>query len=303
MAPRRRNWLNDLDGRLRRALPRSAYKAMLDGYHGARRLTGRNPGRGHLLPDFVIIGAAKAGTTTLYAWLCDHDYVERSRVKEVHYFSFHPYRGEDWYRQHFPLESARREFTARHGRPFLTGEASPTYMPDIDVPGRLADTLPSAKLIVSLRDPVDRAYSQFQMRRRDDKEPVSDFFTACALEDPSLDGGRARAEHAPEIVEIGRSFLRRGRYAEQLERWFARFPRERFHIISMDDMESDPRGVRDGLDRFLDLPARDSDPREALFANRYEPMDEATREQLSDHFRADNARLYELLGRDFGWPA
>ena len=160
------------DGRLRRALPRPVYQSMLGGYHSLRALSGRSPGHGRLLPDFVIIGTAKSGTTSLYAWLCEHPCVEPATHKEVHYFDYNYYRGVDWYRAHFPTVRERDAFAATHGRPFLTGEASPSYISHHWVPERLAGLLPQAKLLVVLRDPVQRAYSQFQMSRREGEEPL-----------------------------------------------------------------------------------------------------------------------------------
>src|SRR6185312_13258232 len=103
----------------------------------------------------------------------EHPFVARPRRKEVDYFSWHYYRGEDWYRGHFPTAAERDAFAAAHGRPFLTGEGSPSYIwQRYPVPERMVRLIPEAKLIVSLRDPVERAYSQFHMRRRDGYEPV-----------------------------------------------------------------------------------------------------------------------------------
>ena len=202
---------------------------MLAGYGAVRTLARRNPGRGRLLPDFVIIGAAKAGTTSIYAWLCQHPFVTRGSAKEIHYFSFHHYRGEDWYRSHFPLECDRASFAAEHGRPFLTGEGSPTYLPDPTCRRSWPSSSPRSSCILGLRDPVDRAYSQFHMRRRDGFEPADSFRTAVSLEDSRVDGGRARAlsmERGDGQLDVGRTYLSRGRYAEQLEPWLRHFPRE-----------------------------------------------------------------------------
>lgn len=301
---RQPTWLNSVDGFLQGRLPRPAYAYSLAGYHGLRRLARRNPGRGRLLPDFVIIGAAKAGTTSLYAWLCEHPYVERASAKEIHYFSFHHYRGADWYRHHFPSERRRASFAAEHGRPFLTGEGSPTYLPARNAPARMAALIPRAKLIVGLRNPVDRAYSQFHMRRRDGFEPVESFAAAVALEDGALDGGSARAmaaETDPAALETGRTYLMRGRYAEQLERWMHHFPSEQLHVLTTDQLAADAQGALDALHDFLELPPRRAERLDPLFTTQYDPLPPDTRARLTEYFRPHNERLYELLGRDFGW--
>ena len=137
--------------RLRRTLPRSFYHFARSRGYDARRIVGRSPGRGRMLPDYLIIGVAKGGTTTLCAWLNEHPFISPAAHKEVHYFDYEFPRGEDWYRSHFPLESDRHAFELEHGRPFLTGEASPTYISHAWAPERIARALPNARLIVVLR--------------------------------------------------------------------------------------------------------------------------------------------------------
>jgi hypothetical protein len=306
---RRQTWLNRVDGALRDHVPEPVYQSLLGGANGLRKLARRNPGRGRILPDFIIIGAAKAGTTSLYAWLCEHEFVRRATAKEIHYFNLSYYRGTDWYRRHFPLERERTAFAAKHGRPFLTGEASPRYMPHELVPGRIAELLPHVKLIVQLRDPSDRAYSQFQMRRRDGEEPIESFDAALEMEDhgfaldpaAALTARRENGHRGPGAE--WRTYLSRGRYAEQLERWFQHFPREQFHVLTMDDLGADPQGELDRVHEFLGLPARRGENLTARFTAAYEPMPVETRERLVEYFRQHNERLYELLGKNFGWES
>src|SRR5690242_8540420 len=114
--------------KLGRRLPKPAYQFVRRRYYDARTVVGKNPGRGRLLPDFLVIGTAKSGTTTLYGWLSEHPFVAAATKKEVHYFDYEYYRGLDWYRSHFPSRRERESFAAEHGQPFLTGEASPTYI-------------------------------------------------------------------------------------------------------------------------------------------------------------------------------
>lgn len=299
---RRSTWRNRVDGRARRTLPRGAYTAALRGYHGLRAAVGANPGRGRMLPDFVIIGAAKAGTTSLYAWLCEHPDVQRADAKEIHYFSFYHYRGDDWYRGHFPPRRDAGAFMAQHGRRLITGEASPSYLLHGDVPARMAKLLPDAQLVVTLREPVARAYSQFQMRRRDGEESCASFMDALALEDGTLRDPAAGIDPAPDGWP-GRSYLARGRYAEQLERWFAHYPREQFHFITIDELAHRPDETLDALHAFLGLPPHRSHSLKPMFAGGYTPLGASEHARLAAYFRPHNQRLYALLGRDFGWDA
>jgi hypothetical protein len=294
-----------IDRRLRHSLPRPAYQAAVGRYNGVRALTGRSPGRGRLLPDFVIIGAAKAGTTSLYGWLSEHPFVAPASTKEVHYFDYNHYRGEDWYRAHFPLALDRDAFAEVHGRPFITGEASPPYIAHCWAPERLARLLPHAKLLVNVRDPVDRAYSQFQMSRREGEEPLESFAQATAVEDERLDPERARMRADPSYNSwpIGCwSYLLRSRYAESLERWFELFGRDQFHFVALEDLSARPGETLDAVHEFLGLPAYRPENLPHLHSGAYaSSVDPETRARLQEYFRPHNQRLYEIVGRDLGW--
>jgi hypothetical protein len=293
-----------LELRARRHLPRPAYQIAVGGYNGGRALAGHGPGKGRLLPDFVIIGAAKAGTTSLYGWLGEHPYVAPATQKEVHYFDYNYYRGEDWYRAHFPPERERAAFASEHGRPFLTGEASPPYITHDWAPRRLARLLPNAKLLVTLRNPVDRAYSQFQMSRREGEEPLECFGDAIDAEAQRLapELARAQVDHRYNSWPIGCwSYLLRGRYAEQLQRWFALFRREQFDIMTLEQLASEPQQRLDAVHEFLGLPPHRYDNLKPLHTATYDAIPTDVRRRLSEYFRPHNERLYELLGTDLGW--
>jgi hypothetical protein len=293
-----------LDHRLRQILPKPLYRSTVRAYYSGRHHAARPFGRGRLLPDFVIIGAARAGTTSLYSWLCQHPFVAPASRKEVNYFDYNYYRGEGWYRTHFPTAREREEFAAAHGRPFLTGEASPAYMSHDWAPERLARGLPDAKLLVTLRNPVDRAYSQFQLSRREREEPLDSFAEAIAAEDERLapELARTKVDRRYKSWPIGCwSYKLRSRYAEQLERWFALFPREQFHILMLEDLAADPLRTLSAVHDFLGLPPHRYEGLRALHVATYDPVDPQVRAQLSEYFRPLNERLYELAGRDFGW--
>jgi hypothetical protein len=294
-----------VDRHLRHRLPRPVYHFVRSRYYDGRTTARRNPGRGRLLPDFLIIGTAKSGTTTLHGWLSGHPFIEPAVKKEVHFFDYDYYRGVDWYRSHFPTEQARGAFEREHGRPFLTGEASPSYISHEWAPSRIAKTLPRVKLIVAMRNPVDRAYSQFQMSRREAAEPLESLADAVAAEEERLRGEceRLRADPRYNSWPIGCwSYLLRSRYAEQVERWLELFPREQFLFVKTEDLESNPQGSLDSVYAFLDLPPYANQQLTHLHVSpAYESIPPAVRAQLAAYFRPHNERLCRLLGVDFGW--
>jgi hypothetical protein len=164
--------------------------------------------------------------------------------------------------------------------------------------------VPDAKLLVALRNPVDRAYSQFQMSRRENEEPLSSFIDAVAAEEQRLAPERAHmlADKGYNSWPIGCwSYLMRSRYAEHLERWMALFGRDQFNFVTLEQLAEDPQHTLDGVHDFLGLPAHEYAQLPPLHVARYDSIDSDAREQLADYFRPHNQRLYELVGADFGW--
>ena len=245
------------------------------------------------LPDAVIIGAQKCGTSSLHNYLTQHPGVIAPLRKEVHYFDVNYGRGEGWYRGHF----------GRQGAPGLNLDSSPYYLFHPAVPARMHELLPDARLIVLLRDPARRAYSHYWHERDKGRESLS-FEEAVAAEPGRLGDDEARLARGE--IERSRehqrhSYLARGRYAEQLERWLVLYPRERMLVIRFEDFVSDPLG---GLNRtlaFLDLPPVAAVDLEARNTRRYPPMAETTARELRGYFEPHNRRLEALLGREMGW--
>ncbi len=261
---------------------------------GAQESSERDPPKGRLEtarerqpPDFIIIGAQRAGTTSLHRYLKDHPQVGPSWRKEVHYFDRFYERGLDWYLAHFP----------RRGKFPIVGEASPFYVFDPRVPGRIEETLGDrVRFIVMLRNPVDRAYSMYQMKVRRDLEELS-FEEALATEDERL----AQSDDPVSPPWRHHSYLRRSLYAEQLERWYQRFPRDRFHVIKSEDFYARPERILHETYEFLGVSRHTPEELRTYNLHEYSDMDPAQRRRLEAYFAPHNRRLYELLGRDLGW--
>ena len=270
------------------ALPEPARKVLRGGYRAYGRATaGLRP-----LPDFLILGAQKAGTTALYAYLRWHPEITGPSFKEVSFFDRHYAKGERWYRAHMP---ARRRS--------LVGEASPSYLFHPLAPERVAAMLPGARLIVLLRNPVDRAFSHYQHEVVLGREPLS-FEDAVDREDERMEGELERMLRNPSYFSLAwwnYTYLARGRYAEQLERWFAAFPREQLLVLFTEELSADtPATYRRVLD-FLGVGARDLDSYPRIFDRDYADMNPGTRACLDKAFEDPNRRLASLLDRDLPW--
>jgi hypothetical protein len=245
------------------------------------------------LPDVVIIGAQKCGTSSLHGYLTQHPQVITPLRKEVHYFDVNYPRGERWYRAHF----------GRVGEPGLNIDSSPYYLFHPLVAERMHGLLPRAKLIVLLRDPVRRAYSQYWQQRDKDREPL-DFEAALAAEPERVDEAHRRLANG-EITASREhqihSYLARGRYAEQLERWLRLYPREQLLVLRFEDLVKDPLETLNFTLAWLGLPPMIDARLEPRNTRNYPPMRPETAERLKTYFEPWNRRLEELAGEKMGW--
>ena len=258
-----------------------------------------------MLPDFIVIGTQRGGTTSLYRYLAAHPGVAPTLVsKGVHYFDVQNDRSEAWYRGHFP-PTAYRAWRRRVARqPLITGEASPYYLFHPAVPERVAAMLPDVKLIAMLRDPVKRAFSHYHHEFEGGFETLPTFEEAIDAEPGRLEGEAERLLADPGYVSFAHqhhSYLARGHYAEQLEAWFAHIPRERFLIFTSEEFYRDTATVYGTVQDFLGLPHHPLAEFKTYNAHSYAPMDPATNGRLREHFREPDRALCELLGRDLGW--
>lgn len=254
------------------------------------------------LPDFLIIGTEKGGTTFLYWTLCQHPYVEPAAEKELHFFDTRKWFRRDvgWYRSQFPAPAWR------DGQKVLTGEASPYYLFHPSSPRRASVTLPDVKLIALLRNPVDRAYSAYNHKVAAGQEPLS-FEEALAEEE------RRTAGELEKMLTDERYYSRsfriyayrsRGIYVDQLQRWHKHFAPDQLLVLRSEDLFTDPEGTVGIVHEFLDLPKGDTNipsPTKKRNKRTFQPMAPATRQRLEQFFEPHNQRLYEYLGVEFDW--
>ena len=268
--------------------------------HNKRRKAqnNRQPQAG-MLPAFLIIGAQKGGTTFLYNILRRHPNFMAAVKKEIHFFDTPAFRrGVDWYRTHFPQQQQR------NGQRVITGEASPYYLFFPLASRRVAETIPQVKLIAMLRNPVDRAYSDYQHTVMQGLETLG-FSEALELEGERLRGEKERilADESYRSINYRRySYFARGIYVDQLEDWHRYFDSQQLLILKSEEFFDRTSETLDLVLDFLGLPERDFEIVGLRNEGTYsEPMDFETRRWLQKYYEPHNKRLYEYLGVDFGW--
>ncbi len=239
------------------------------------------------MPDLVIIGAQRAGTTSLHAWLCSQPKVAPFQVDEVHYFDGRYERGPRWYRSQFPM---RIRFHCQV-------EASPYMILHPLAAERAVRDLPAgSRFVVLLRDPVERALSHYWRNRAVGREHEP-FAVALEKEDERLRGSvdaLRRGEQSPAHRWF--SYRTRGLYADQLERWFAVAGRDRVMVVESERIFRDPKVSADVLEwcglppSTVPYPSFNAIPREAA-----ETVDAAA--ELRAWFEPQNEALFKLLGR------
>src|SRR5947209_2572930 len=266
-----------------------------------------------VLPDFLIIGGQRCGTSSLYYYLTGLPGIAPAFTKEPHFFDECFSKGRGWYQAQFPSSLRKMYVQNIRKQHFLTGEGTPYYILHPHTPKRVFETVPGVKLIALLRNPVVRAYSQYWIEVKAGFETWS-FEDAVKKEQERLAGEYERMledEHHYSHNFRHFSYLRRGIYIEQLENWMRYFPREQLLILKSEDLYQDPAAVLKRVLEFLGVPAQNLNkeyknyrrPSKKGYRKKVSPpqMDPEIRSYLLEYFGPHNARLYGYLGIDFGW--
>jgi len=256
-----------------------------------------------VMPDFLIIGAAKCGTSSLYSYLTPHSCVAPALRKEIYFFDRTFRRSLAWYRAFFPTALEKYYSKQMHKKVLITGESTPSYIFHPHAPKRIFETIPGVKLIVLLRNPVDRAYSFYHQQFKRGIDTLS-FEEAIEREEERLRGELGKMLNDDGYFSFNRqnySYLSRGIYVEQLENWIGLFPREQFLILTSEHLFADPSRNFGRVIEFLNLPSWEPKEYKKFHSATYPKMDAKTRERLTEYFEPYNRRLYEFLGMNLGW--
>ena len=238
------------------------------------------------LPDFLGLGTQKGGTTTLHRLLGTHPDVFLPTCKEVHFFDQNHGAGEAWYRNHFTNAQPQQ----------VCGEITPFYLFHPDVPGRIHKMLPKVRMVVLLRDPVERTISQLFHARKRGFEPLNPA-EALAAESERLRSG--------DPVSLQKhSYLSRSRYLEQLERYEGLFPHEQLLILRSEDLFTNPESIWSELLGFLQLkpmPWPGALPRANAGDGGGDALNPALRQQLRQQLADTVAGVKHRYGITWDW--
>ena len=269
------------------------------------RTVGQVSAHWRAVPDYLVIGTKRGGTTSLQQYLTAHpDVLEPKAAKASHYFDVNHDKGWSWYRAHFPLQSWMDRQRAA-GRPVVVGEASPYYCFHPLALGRIADQLPTARMIIVLRDPVERAWSHYSYEVARGNEDLS-FADAIDAEPERLADAEARilsGEVKDDRHWRLHSYLRRGHYEEQIGAVHRLFPPEQLHVVVSEELFAGPLDVMNQVFDFLGVGPVDGGRFDAANANRKSALEPELRERLATYYAPHNQRLYEVLGRELPWTA
>jgi hypothetical protein len=245
--------------------------------------------------------------------LTEHPGILSASSKETHFFDENFAKGVNWYRAQFPTSLYKSYIQNIRKQEFRTGEGTPYYILYPHTPRRIAQIVPHVKLIALLRNPVERAYSQYWIE-------VKACFETWSFED-AIKGEKERL--AGELEKMLKdenyyshsyrhfSYLERGIYIDQLQRWMEYFPKEQLLVLRSEDLYKEPASVMKQTLDFLGVTSPELSkeyknyrrPSKKGYRNKEVPpkMDMEIREYLVDYFQPHNARLYDYLGIDFGW--
>jgi|APSaa5957512535_1039671.scaffolds.fasta_scaffold87444_2 hypothetical protein len=248
-----------------------------------------------VLPDFIIIGTMKSGTTSLYYDICEHPCVESASYDEIGYFDVNYHLGLNWYRSMFPTIIKKNKVIKKFGK-FMTGEDTPFYFWNSKVVERIHKDLPNIKLIVILRNPIDRAYSEYQNGIRNGTENRI-FEDVIKDEIKNIKNKTLTVELCSGINSI----LTRGIYHIQLKLWREKFETNQILVIQTEMFSKNPSNIMNDIFEFFDLPKYviKKNRMDKLF--KYPEMKKETRDVLIEFFDSYNEELFKMLGYRFDW--
>ena len=252
-----------------------------------------------VLPDFFVIGPGRTGTTSLFYYLDQHPSLSKSAYDELGFFDVNFHLGLHWYRSLFPSIFTKFRIKSKTNF-FMTYDVTPSYVRRPWIARRIKKLFPNSKLIIVLRNPIDKTYSHYYLstisgETRNFEEVIKKDMDDISKWNVSLKDDNYFA------TKVENSKLARGFYVEQLLPWFELFPKNQILIISSEELASNTKNVMSEIFKFLNLPDYKIPNIEKVNVSKYSKMNPDTRKILIDFFKPYNEQLFKFLDRKFDW--
>jgi hypothetical protein len=253
-----------------------------------------------VLPECFVIGVVRSGTTSLYHYLGQHPCIGSSAYDEIGYFDDNYHLGVNWYKSLFPTKFTKNKIIKKHGK-FLTYDVTPFYIYNPLVARRISASFPRAKIISNLRNPIDRAYSNY-IQMYQDGDATKTFEEMIQMSMDEIEKNKSKLNDEVYIADIFyQNILARGFYADQLKIWFEKFQKQQILIIPSEDLAQKPDQVLTKVFEFLDLPYFKIKDFTRQNKREYHPMKDETRKLLVEFYKPYNKKLFDMLGSKFDW--
>ena len=253
-----------------------------------------------VLPECFVIGVVRSGTTSLYHYLGQHPCISSSAYDELGYFDDNFHLGLNWYRSLFPTKFTKNKIIKKYGK-FLTYDVTPFYIYNPLVARRILESFPEAKIISNLRNPIDRAYSNYILMHQDG-DTTKTFEEMIQMAMDEIEKNKSKLNDEAYIADtFYQNILARGFYADQLEIWFEKFQKKQLLIIPSEDLAQNPDQVLTKVFEFLDLPYFKIKDFTRQNKREYHPMKDETRKLLIEFYKPYNKKLFGMLDRKFDW--
>ena len=258
-------------------------------------------------PHFIIIGIGRAGTTALYSYLIQHPSIhsaladDEKLASDIHFFEYMESDSISWYKSHFPILLPKLNSQKHHK---ITGEFTSTYFYHPDVPERIYQLVPRVKLIVILRNPIDKIYSTYyqQFRYGEVSTSFEETIDAELRRIKILEGNPdLRSQHPGFSNFVSQNILRHGIYADYFINWFELFNKKQILILNADDLKKDTKNTLQQVFEFLDVENHPIENLSQIAARKYPKLNDITRKKLIEFYKPHNERLNKLLQRNFQW--
>lgn len=256
-------------------------------------------------PDFIIIGVGRAGTTALYSYLIQHPKItpafttNNEDVADLHFFEYMISDNPRWYKSHFPILFSKSQ--QDHS---ITGEFTSTYMYHPDVAQRIFQLLPKIKIIIILRNPIDKAYATYQQQFRFGEitttfeETINAEFRRMRLNRDFSKFNTGNRDFENSVVH---NIIRHGIYVNYLKNWFKIFDKNQILILNSDDLKNSTQETLNQIFDFLNISNFKIPDITPVNVGKYPPINKNTRKKLIDFFRPHNQKLNELLSTKLNW--